>query len=63
MKWRRITQAEVQEVVNDPDRVEDSVKQRKSAFKLMGDRLFKVTYRIEDDAVLVVTAMVKGGHT
>jgi len=60
MKWRRITVKDVEETVSSPDRIEESINGRKNAFKLIGSRLLKVTYKTENDDIIVVTAMVKG---
>jgi len=60
MKWRRIGEGEVQETITDPEKVEDTVKERKNAFKEVGGRLLKIIYRIEKDEAVVITATVKG---
>ena len=59
MKWRKITEAEIGAVVTQPDKLEDSVKGRKNAFKTVGIRMLKVTYKQEDECAVVVTAVVK----
>jgi len=60
MKWRKIVAEEVNAVISDPDKVEDSKKGRKNAFKIVSGRLLKVTYKREGEAAVVITAMVKG---
>ena len=60
MKWRKIVIEEVNAVISDPDKVEDSKKGRKNAFKIVSGRLLKVTYKREGEAAVVITAMVKG---
>ncbi len=60
MKWREITERNVREVINDPEKVEDTVKGRKNAFKKIGDRLLKVTYLPENNEILVIIAIVRG---
>ncbi len=60
MKWRKIVVEEVNAVISDPDKVEDSKKGRKNAFKIVSGRLLKVTYKREGEAAVVITAMVKG---
>jgi hypothetical protein len=59
IKWRRITEKEVGEVISNPDRLEDAIKGRKNAFKLIGRRLLKITYTVETDGIIIITAMVK----
>ncbi len=41
MKWREITERNVRGVINDPEKLEDTVKGRKNAFKRIEDRLLK----------------------
>jgi hypothetical protein len=60
MKWRRIDIGEVQEAITSPENVEDTVKERKNAFKKVGGRSLKITYRIEKDEAVVITAIFKG---
>jgi hypothetical protein len=50
----------VQETITNPQKIEDTVKDRKNAFKEVGGRIPKITYRIEKDEAVVVTAIVKG---
>ena len=60
MKWRKITEAEVESTIADPDMQQDSITGRKNAFKTLGSRLVKVTYCREDDDIVIVTAVIKG---
>jgi hypothetical protein len=61
MKWRRIAVKDVEETISSPDRVEESIKGRKNAFKLIGSKLLKITYKTEKNYdIIVITAMVKG---
>ena len=60
IKWRKITEKEIEETIINHDRLEDSIKERKNAFKLIGNRLLKITYKIENDDIIIVTAIVKG---
>jgi hypothetical protein len=48
MKWRRISEAEVLSILNAPDRAEQSIDERRNAFKLVGNRLLKATYVEEE---------------
>jgi len=54
MKWRRVSETEVLAVLNDPDRVEDSIDNRCNAYKSLDGRLLKVTYAAEQDDVVVI---------
>lgn len=60
MKWRKITEKEVKSAVGDPDMLEDTIKGRKNASKIIGGRHLKITYKPEDGILTVITAMVKG---
>ena len=60
MKWRKIAQGEIEMAINSPDRLEDTKKGRKNAFKTTQGRLLKITYKPEGDDVIVITAMAKG---
>jgi len=60
MKWRKITEAEVESTIADPDMQQDSIRGRKNAFKTLGNRLVKVTYCREGDDIVIVTAVIKG---
>jgi len=46
-------------VLDAPDRVEESIDERRNAYKLMGDRLLKVTYVDEERDVVVITVIEK----
>ena len=61
MKWRKITEKEVKEVMNHPERLEDAIKGRKNAFKTIEGRVLKITYRPENSGFIVITTVVKGG--
>ena len=60
MKWRKITEKEVKMAINNPDKLEDSIKGRKNAFKTAEGRLLKITYKPEDGDVIVITTIAKG---
>ena len=60
MKWRKIAEGEIETAINNADRVEDTKKGRKNAFKTTQGRLLKITYKPEGDDVIVITAMAKG---
>ena len=60
MKWRKITGEEVKSAISDPDMLVDTIKGRKNAFKIIGGRHLKITYKPVDKLLTVITAMVKG---
>ncbi|MCC6544653.1 MAG: DUF4258 domain-containing protein [Nitrospirae bacterium] len=59
MKWREITEDEVKDTVLYPKSVEDSIKDRKNAFKHIGKKYLKVTFRKESNKITIVTAIDK----
>jgi hypothetical protein len=59
MKWRRISESEVLEVLENPDRIEPSVESRRNAYKSLDDRFLKVTYVDENGDAVVITAIEK----
>ncbi len=60
MKWREITEREVKLALNNPDKLEDTVKGRKNVLKTIGGRLLKITYKPENGDVIVITTIAKG---
>ena len=59
MKWRMISQAEVELTLAEPDKTETAVEGRKNAFKVIGNRHIKVTYRELKDEILIISAVDK----
>ena len=60
MKWRKISEDDVRDVVNNPDYFEYSVQNRINAFKMIQGRLLKITYKAEENEIIVITAIAKG---
>ena len=61
MKWRRVSEAEVRSVLDAPDRVEQSIDDRRNAYKSVGNRLLKATYVEEERDIVVITVIEKEG--
>ena len=59
MKWRRISEEDVFKVLDDPDQVEGSIRDRKNAYKSLEGRLLKVTYKEEDSETTIFTVIEK----
>ena len=59
MKWRRVSEEEVLSVLNNPDRLEETIGERKNAYKLLGNRSLKVTYKDEKSETVVITVIEK----
>ena len=59
MKWRGISEAEVILTLENPEKIEDTIKGRKNAYRLIEGRFIKVTYKIFSEEILVISAVVK----
>ncbi len=59
MKWRKISQAEVEQTLKEPDKTESTKEGRRNAFKTIGDRYIKVTYRELKDEILIISTVDK----
>jgi hypothetical protein len=62
MKWRRVAEDEVLQVLEAPDRVEESVENRTNAYKTFGERSLKVTYKRDGADAVVITVIEKVGR-
>ncbi len=62
MKWRAISEEEVKNTVLYPENVEDSIKNRKNAFKHIDKKWLKVTFIQEGDLIVVITALDKNSE-
>ena len=59
MKWRTISEEEVRNTILYPENVEDSIKNRKNAFKYIDKKWLKVTFIQEGDLIIIITAIDK----
>jgi len=59
MKWRQISEEEVKITVTSPDHLQETIKERRNALKKIGEKLIKVTYRLEDEQMVIVTIIDK----
>ena len=57
MRWRRISQEEVERVLRDPERLEPTERGRTNAFKWVGSRYLRVTFRDLESSVLVISVV------
>ena len=60
LKWRKISVANVELAVISPDKLEPSEKNRINAYKIISDRVLRVTYQKYDNRIQVITALWKG---
>jgi len=59
MNWRRVSETEAIAALERPDREEKSIGNKINAYKVVDDRLLKVTYKREGSDIVVVTVIVK----
>ena len=57
MRWRGISESEVEDAVADPDRVEPSIRGRTNAYKQIGDRQIRVTFVETENGILIITVV------
>ncbi len=57
IRWRGISESEVEQTVMEPDRLEASIRDRTNAFKRIGDRLIRVTFAETGDVILIITVV------
>lgn len=56
MRWRRISKRDVETVLGDPERVE-RMNGKLRALKTVNDRNLLVIIAVEDDRIVIITAM------
>lgn len=59
MKWRRVSEEEVNQVLQNPDVLEKSIKDRINAYKAVGRRYLKVTFKEASDEILIISVVDK----
>lgn len=59
MKWRNISEREVETVLANPDKLEQTERGRINAFKQVGARYIKVTYKEYSNELLIISAVDK----
>lgn len=59
MKWREISEDEIKNTILSPEKIEDSIKDRKNAFKHIGKKWLKVTFKQESNKTVIITVIDK----
>lgn len=59
MKWRRISEEEVNLVLENPDKIEESIRGRMNVYKTIGERYIKVTYKKLSHETLIISVVDK----
>ena len=57
MRWRGISETEVEDTIADPDRIEPSIRGRTNAYKQIGDRQIRVTFVETENGILIITVV------
>ena len=59
MRWRKISKAEIEEVITLPDQKENIGFQRFHYFKAINNRYLRITLAIEDKNFIIISAVQK----
>ncbi|MEW6200765.1 MAG: DUF4258 domain-containing protein [bacterium] len=59
MKWRKISETEVEETLQNPDKEDKTTKGCINRYKTIGQRYIRVTYKEFEDEILVISAVDK----
>lgn len=59
MRWRKISEIEIASVLKEPEKIEQTLYGRTNAFKTIGTRYLKVTYKEFESEILVISAVNK----
>lgn len=59
MKEREVTEEEVEITIGEPEYIEPSVKGRQNAYKFIGSRFLRVTFKEETNNILVITVTIR----
>lgn len=59
MKWRSISEQDVLEVLESPEKTEATIKGRLNVYKAIGNRYLKVTYKSYENHILIISAVDK----
>lgn len=59
MKEREVAEEEAEMAINNPDDIEPSIKGRKNAYKFIGNRFLRATFKEETENILVITVTVR----
>lgn len=59
MKWRKISRAEVLQVLDQPEHEEPSYNDKVNLYRTINNRHLKVTIKRQNDGIIVVTAIIR----
>ncbi|MCD6117382.1 DUF4258 domain-containing protein [bacterium] len=59
MKWREVSEEDVISTIFDPEDVQNAIKGRENAYKQINEKWIKVTFKKEDDKLIIITVIDK----
>lgn len=59
MRLHGISESEAESVISEPDFIEPSIEGRLNAWKKASEKYLRVTYKEEDDKILVISTVRK----
>jgi hypothetical protein len=59
LRWRKITEAEIESAINQPDFFEPTLEGRLNAWLKLSDKYLRVTYREVSGKIMVISAVKK----
>ncbi|MBI5750454.1 MAG: DUF4258 domain-containing protein [Nitrospinae bacterium] len=59
MKWREVNEDEIRNTISNPEKIEDSIKGRKNAFKHIAEKWLKVTFKHKSNKIVIITVVDK----
>ena len=59
MKWRRISEEEVRFVMENPEKMEETLHGRRNEYRHLGNRYLKVTLKEFENEILIISAVDK----
>ena len=59
MKWREVSEQDVQAVLTNPEKIEESVRGRKRARATLNRRTLDVVFKEEEARIVVITVIDK----
>ena len=59
MRWRKISELEVEQTLKNPDKIDFQQEGRKNAFKRLGLRYIRVTYCEQGNSQVIISVVDK----
>ena len=59
MQWRKISEQEVEQTLRNPDKIDSLPDRRQNAFKMLGERYIRVSYRDTEMKKIIISVVDK----